>query len=210
MKRLNFNTQFYQDLVTEKSWFLLNRLKKEISFVLIGGWAVYLYTNSLKSKDIDIIIDYPALEKLRKDFLIHKNERLKKYEIKKEGIDIDIYLPYYSYLGLAVEKVIKETEQLQGFTVAKKEVLLITKIFAYLKRKTTIKGQKDLIDIISLLLLPDFDFDNFKQIIKKENLTNYQKHLEEIITDVKELPELNLNRHFYSKKKKEILLKLKN
>jgi hypothetical protein len=210
MKRLNFNTQFYQDLVTEKSWFLLNRLKKEVSFVLIGGWAVYLYTNSLKSKDIDIIIDYSALEKLRKDFLIHKNERLKKYEIKKEGIDIDIYLPYYSYLGLAVEKVIKETEQLQGFTVAKKEVLLITKIFAYLKRKTTIKGQKDLIDIISLLLLPDFDFDNFKQIIKKENLTDYQKHLEEIITDVKELPELNLNRHFYSKKKKEILLNLKN
>ena len=48
---------YYQDLITEKSWQILIRLKSKIDFVLIGGWAVYLYTKGLKSKDIDIVIE---------------------------------------------------------------------------------------------------------------------------------------------------------
>ncbi len=108
-------TNFYQNYLTDKSFQLLIELKKKIDFVLIGGWAVYFYTNALKSKDIDIIVDFSQLEKIKKDFSLEKNERLKKYQIKIEEIDIDIYLPFYSDLGVPVEKIINETLIINGF-----------------------------------------------------------------------------------------------
>ena len=113
-------TQFYQNIITQKSWELLLSIKKQFKFILIGGWAVFLYTKNLKSKDIDVIIDFKSLQKLKNNYEIHKNERLKKYEIKQEGIDIDIYLPYYSWLGLPVEKITPYTEIIESFTVVKK------------------------------------------------------------------------------------------
>lgn len=200
--------QYYQDLITEKSWQLLQSLRKKYHFVLIGGWAVYLYTRNLKSKDIDIIADYELLERLKKEFELSKNERLKKYEIKKEGIDIDIYLPYFSDLGLPVEKIIASIDQVDTFTVVKKEMLLITKIKAYLERRTSIKGQKDKIDIISLIFLNDFDFALFRNIIKENRLKGYLEILHDILSETKEVPELKLNKHFFAKRKKNILEKI--
>src|SRR3989338_3199496 len=96
---------YYHDLVTKQSWQELILLKKLIPFVLIGGWATYLYTKSLKSKDIDIIIDYPALSALKKFYDVHKNERLAKYEAVKGPVQIDIYLPHYSRLGIPAEEI---------------------------------------------------------------------------------------------------------
>jgi hypothetical protein len=45
---------YYNDLITQKSWQTLQVLRGRLEFVLIGGWAVYLYTKALKSKDIDL------------------------------------------------------------------------------------------------------------------------------------------------------------
>jgi len=70
--------EFWNDEIIEKSWEKLIELKSEIEFVLIGGWAVYLYTKLHKSKDIDIIVDYDALRRLQADYVMGKNERLKK------------------------------------------------------------------------------------------------------------------------------------
>ena len=47
---------YYRDSVTEASWQLLQKLKREYKFCLIGGWAVWLYTKQLKSKDIDLVV----------------------------------------------------------------------------------------------------------------------------------------------------------
>src|SRR3989338_4021762 len=98
-------TEFYHNLITEKSFKILQDLRKKFKFILIGGWAVFLYAKALKSKDIDIIIDYDELQKLKNDYDVAKNDRLKKYEIKIEEIDVDIYLPYFSELGLKVQEV---------------------------------------------------------------------------------------------------------
>ncbi|PJA53441.1 hypothetical protein CO166_01825, partial [Candidatus Roizmanbacteria bacterium CG_4_9_14_3_um_filter_36_11] len=136
-----------------------------------------------------------------------KNDRLRKYEIKKEGIDINIYLPYFSDLGLPVEKLIKHQDRNQGFTILKKEVLLVTKLKAYQGRGVTIKGVKDKIDIISLVLLPDFDFDFWRNFIKKERISVYSELIDKILLEIKEVPELNLNQHAFAKKKKEIIKK---
>lgn len=200
--------QFYQNIVTQKSWEQLQLIKKQFKCILIGGWAVYLFTKNLKSKDIDLIINFEALEKLKSIYEIYKNERLKKYEIKQGGIDIDIYLPYYSRLGLPVEKIISYTEKIETFSVLKKEVLLFTKLAAYIERKASVKGQKDKIDIMSLVLLPDIDFSIFKNFLSKNRKSQYIKILHNLIIETNEIKELSLNKHFFSKRKKEILYKL--
>lgn len=202
-------TNFYQNYLTDKSFKLLVELKKKIDFVLIGGWAVYFYTNALKSKDIDIIVDFSQLEKIKKDFSLEKNERLKKYQIKIEEIDIDIYLPFYSDLGIPVEKIINETLVINGFRLPKKEVLLVTKIIAYKNRQESIKGQKDLIDIISLLFLDDFDYQFFLNVLGK-NKKIIVNLLKSLIQETKRVNDLGLNQHLFSKKKKIILKKLES
>ncbi len=201
-------TDFYQNYLTDKSFQILVEFKKKIDFVLIGGWAVYFYTKALKSKDIDIIVDFSQLEKMKKDYFLEKNERLKKYQIKIEEVDIDIYLPFYSHLGIPIEKIMKKTTVVNGFCLPKKEVLLITKIYAYKNRQTSIKGQKDLIDIISLLLLGDFDFQEFIKLVGK-NKSEILTMLKSLIKETKEINELRLNRHLFAKEKKKILEKLK-
>jgi len=200
---------FYYQFITDKSFSILKQLKKDFDFVLVGGWAVYFYTHSLKSKDIDIIVDFSQLEDFKKQLPIEKNERLRKYQVKLEEIDIDIYLPFYSNLGLPVEEVIKEITLINGFTLPKKEVLLITKLNAYQNRKGSVKGQKDLIDILSLVLLEDFDFDYFLKLVKKYQLKDYQLTLEKIIKETSEVPELNLNRHFWGRERRRLVEKIK-
>ena len=163
---------YYQDLVTSKSFKILQNLKQNYDFILIGGWAVFLHTRGLKSKDIDIIIDYNELEKIRKKFVLNKNERLKKYEIQLDEIDVDIYLPHYSDLKIPLEQIRQYTCNVESFIILKPEILLILKQTAFFERQGSSKGEKDKIDIISLLDLDDFDFKLYQEILKKYNLTD--------------------------------------
>jgi len=95
--------EFWNSLLTEKSWNILQEIKGKFDFILIGGWASYLWTKTHKSKDIDIIIDLKTLYKIKNEYKLIKNDRLKKYEIKFGEIDVDIYVPYYSKLSLPIE-----------------------------------------------------------------------------------------------------------
>ena len=90
---------YYRDAVTQKSWQLLTELTRKFRFVLIGGWAVWLYTKQLKSKDIDIVVDLSQLVKLKTRFDLVKNNRLKKYEFRNGEVQVDVYTPYYSFPG---------------------------------------------------------------------------------------------------------------
>lgn len=189
---------FYNDLITQKSWEMLGQLKKKIKFVLIGGWAVYLYTKSLKSKDIDIIVDFDQLAKLKKEFAVTKNERLKKYEARREEVQIDIYLPHYSDLGIPVEEVIKNLSRRETFSVPVAEMLLMLKLLAYNQRKISVKGEKDRIDILALLSFTDIDFS---RVVQTEELKN-------LIKSTVKIPELGINEHQWSRKKKLVLEQL--
>ncbi len=196
---------FYHDLVTDKSWELLKKLKKNYDFILIGGWAVFLYTHALKSKDIDLVCEYDQLEKLKEEFAILKNERLKKYEAKTGGMDIDIYLPYYSNPGLPAEELKKYKWVVEGFTTVEKEILAILKQKVLLERKASLKGRKDLADLISLLRLPDFNWKMYQKIIKEYKLTSHLALIREIIQKTKAVEELDLNVHQMARLKKKIL-----
>src|SRR3989344_4833922 len=139
--------EYYQNFVREKSFQLLKKLQAEYYFILIGGWAVFFYTHALKSKDIDIIVDFDELDKLKKIHQVNKNERLKKYEINFGEFDVDIYLPFYSQFCLPVEYIQEHLNSIEGFTIPKIEILLILKQQAYQARRGSAKGEKDKLDI---------------------------------------------------------------
>lgn len=185
---------YYHDLITEKSWQLLRELKRKYRFTLIGGWAVYLYSHGLKSRDIDFIVDYETLEKLRSDYELIKNERLKKYEIHRGEFDIDIYVPFYSELGIPVEEIQKRTRTISGFTIPEPEVLLILKQKAFENRSQSLKGQKDTIDIFALLK-SEFNFGKYKKLLQEFKLGVYANNLSKLLKKTYEVPELGLNAH---------------
>lgn len=172
--------EFWNEIVIDKSWNLLQKLKKEIDFVLIGGWAIYFLTKAIKSKDIDIIIDFNNLSRL-KELGAVKNGNLKKYELELEGIDIDIYVPYYSKFILPIENIIEETIDIEGFKIPKPEILLILKQHAEISRRNVVKGQKDRTDILSLLINGKINFKTYKETLEKFKIENYLKHLKQVV-----------------------------
>lgn len=200
---------FYHNLITKKSWQLLQSLKKRYEFILIGGWAVFLYTKALKSKDIDLVIEHGELEKLREEFEVSKNERLKKYEARKEGMEIDIYVPFYSNPGLPAEDLGGFIANLEGFRIVEKEILAILKQKALIDRADTVKGKKDLADLISLFRLEDFDWQKYKKIIAEYNLGQFLDFTQELIGRTRKIDELDLNIHQMARLKKKLLLYLK-
>lgn len=200
--------EYYHNLITEKSFQILKDLRKKYQFVLIGGWAIFLYTKALKSKDIDLIVEFEELEKLKNDFSVFKNERLKKYETKIEEIDIDIYLPFYSRLGLPIEEIKKYVQSQEGFLVPLPEILLILKTFVFKQREVSPKGEKDLLDIFSLLKNDIIDWQKYQNFIKNYNLEKLNNDLNNLIKSAKPIAELNLNEQSIAKLKKKILLNI--
>ena len=198
--------EFWNSEIADASWEELLKLKKEIKFVLIGGWAVYIYTKLEKSKDIDIIVDYDSLKKLEQIYTISKNPILLKYEIKTSKFDIDIYLPYYSKLIVPPQDIVNMTRSVEGFTLPIPEVLLLLKIGAFNSRKTSIKGRKDLIDILGLLLFSEVDKPKFNELAKKYSvdLTFLRAEIKRI--DDETLRYLKLNKHEFSKLKDKLIL----
>ncbi len=202
--------EFWNSLLTEKSWKILQEMKKEpYSFIVIGGWAAYLWTKQHKSKDIDIILpNIKDLDFLKQKYDLKKNDHLKKYEIQFEEIDLDIYIPYYSQLTIPVEDIKKEITTIEGIPVVASEVLLILKQGAEIDRKDSIKGQKDRIDIVTLLCFAPIDFKKYTLILKKYNLEEYRVRLKQILTGFSDIKYLSLTHQEFVKIKKELLKKL--
>lgn len=201
--------EYWHSLITEKSWKILQELKSKFDFVLIGGWAIYLWTNGLKSKDIDIIVDFNVLERLKKEYELRKNDALKKYEIIVEEIDIDIYVPYFSRLGIPVEDIEAESSLIEGFKVANKEILLIMKQIAESSRNTSEKGEKDRIDILSILFFCDFDFKKYLILLKKYNKEEFYAKLLSLLKNFKDYKYFAMTPRQFKLKKNEILNKIK-
>ena len=200
--------EFWNSLLTEKSWEILQELKKEYEFILIGGWAIYLLTKQKKSKDVDIVVSIKELEKLKKENL-SKNDNLKKYEIKRGEIDIDIYTEYYSKLAIPVEDIKEYTIKTEGFSVPKPEIMLILKQAAYKDRENSIKGEKDLIDIASIIFLLNLDFNFYLKILKKYKMETFLDELARLIKNFKDYNSLNLTPRELKIKKNKVINILK-
>jgi len=204
--------EFWSELLTKASWEKLIELSKEIDLTVIGGWAAYLWTGLHKSKDIDILVDYDTLIKLQKEYKLEKNDRLKKYEIKFDKFDIDIYLPGYSKLAIPVGDIIKKyPTKVRGIATVSPEILLILKQGAEIERRNTIKGKKDSIDILTLLIHAPIDLKEYKEILSKYEKENYIEELANVIKnfDDRDLQYLGIDFMKFKRWKKDILEKLK-
>lgn len=196
---------FYHGLITDKSWKILRQLRAKYEFILIGGWAVFLYTHAMKSKDIDLVLEHAELVKLRERFEVSKNARLKKYEARYSEVEIDVYVPYYSNPGLPAEDLRNFSVSIEGFKTVEKEILAILKQRALMDRIHSIKGRKDLIDLISLISSEDFDWDRYRKTLKGYGLQEYLRFAKEEIAKVSEINEIGLNVHKMARLKKKIL-----
>jgi len=175
--------EIWNEAIVEKSWRLLQYLHRRYDFVLIGGWAIYFYTKSLKSKDIDFVTTIEELKRIGLEMNIHKNERLRKYEIKLKGIDVDIYIPYWSKLIVPPEDIIENARIVEGFKIADVEDIIILKLDAEIDRKRSIKGFKDRVDIIALLLSGFVDKERLHKKIHRYGGEKYLRELERIIVE---------------------------
>ena len=197
--------EFWNSDITEESWNKLQEMRKSFDFILIGGWAIYVYTKMHKSKDIDIIVDYDVHRSLGSLGKVQKNDRLHKYEIKSERFDIDVYLPGYSKLALPPEEIFKDlNRRVEGFRVPTPEALMVLKLGAAKERLKSIKGEKDAIDILSMLFFSDFNPELFKKIVEKNRGNEYVRLLLSILrsADRREISYLNLNEKTFSGLKK--------
>lgn len=199
--------EYYHNLITQESFKLLKTWQRKYNFVVIGGWAVWLWAKALKSKDIDLVISFETLAKLRDQFEVVKNDRLKKYEIKTNGIDIDLYLPHYSNPGIAAESIDPHVVVREGFKTPTPELLLILKQHAYQQRKISIKGEKDKIDIVALFSMPEFDFLRYLKLVDQHRPES-TKELQLLLKETIQVPELALNRQKFAKLKRLISQKI--
>lgn len=177
--------EFWNDTVIDKSWKILIELTKRFDVTVIGGWAVYLLTKNLKSRDIDIIVDYETLQRISQEFGIKKNMNLRKYEAVVEEISVDIYVPYFSELVIPVEDLKDFTMVVEAVRIVKPEALLILKQQAEIERANSVKGQKDRTDILNILINTEFDFNNYLRLIKQYKREEYLSRLKSIIINAK-------------------------
>lgn len=124
--------------------------------------------------------------------------------------DIDIYLPHYSKIGFRLEEIKKHIRIIDGFKVPRAEILLALKLFAYHDRKNSIKGDKDKIDIISILDSTAIDWKFLKIIDEKYKAVPLVEETKEIVSSVNKIDELSLSEHKFSKLKHRIIREIDN
>ncbi|MDG7038675.1 MAG: hypothetical protein JRN37_05920 [Nitrososphaerota archaeon] len=204
--------EFWNTEITEASWQGLQALRRKMDFLLIGGWAAYIYSRLQKSRDVDIVVDYDALSSLSKEYQLIKNERLRKYEVKMSKYDIDIYVPNYSVLTIPPGDLItKYRTEVEGFSLPTPEALLALKLGAALDRKGSIKGEKDAVDILGLLFYAGLDMARLRAVLSKYRLSHGIDLMISLLNgfDRSALAYLNLNENSFSKLKHSYLPELK-
>jgi hypothetical protein len=196
---------YYHDLVTRRSWEALQALRTQFDFLLIGGWAAYLYTKALKSKDIDLIVDFSRLSALAKHYTVIKNERLKKYEAVSGEVQIDVYLPHYSELGIPVHILRSHTRSVEGFTCLEPTYLLALKLYTLAERARTPKGEKDFLDCLALIHSGVSDLKEAAALLKRYGHTEGLAIFRTLLGEHRQVPELSLNAHHLARLKKRLV-----
>lgn len=172
-------SQYYADAITQQSEALLRRLRELVpQAVVLGGWAVYLYADGQRSKDVDIAVVADELGALQREFgaRLRRNDQLRKYEVVLDsGIELDIFVAFVSNSGIAIERVMDCSRPIAGYRVLCPEGLLLLKLCAWLDRIGRPKGDKDEIDIVSLLASVTIDWERYRGYVALAGLWYREK-----------------------------------
>jgi len=131
--------------------------------------------------------------------------RYQDLEILKEEVEIDIYVPFYSNPGIPAEEIKKFTTKIEGFEVPEKEMLTLLKQKALLNRQDSVKGRKDLADLVSLFKSADFNWRKYDNLVKEFQLKKEAEDVALIIKKTVKIEEIDLNVHQMARLKKKIL-----
>lgn len=141
--------------------------------VLIGGWATYIRTRVAKSHDIDIIVDHATLAKLGEKFQLSPSRHIggRKFEIKVEGVGVDVYPVYQSKLGqrlqIPVEVLMNHIEKIDRTRILTTDAQFVAKMAALLDRQDTLPGEKDRREMWALINSgPGVDFNVVTRILR--------------------------------------------
>ena len=199
--------EFWNSDITGESWNQLISLSKKYKFVLIGGWAIYMYTKLQKSRDIDMVVDYVQTRPLFADFQMRNNPSLRKYEIKFQKFNVDVYTPFYSRLSVSPQDLLNNYRVIENIMVSRVEEMLILKPGAFYDRKSRIKGQKDRVDIAGLVFYSTVDYSRLRVLLNQYKKESYMDLLLDAVGNIDRhlLPYLNLNESTYSKIRKRTL-----
>ncbi len=159
--------QFWNEEKTSSSKRTLDLLAEKIGFVLIGGWAVFLYTGAQMSEDIDLAIGYDSLSFFKKYGLNDYGGINIKYTII-DGAVVDLFIEGYADkdLPFPVSDIIKECSVEGNIKVVNKEMLMLLKLWGYF-RADEAKSRKDVVDVITLLFYSKPDMKSIKEYVKR-------------------------------------------
>ena len=174
-------TEIWPEHITNKSWRVLNELAARMNPVLIGGWAVYLWTGTLKSADVDLFATDDNLWKI--GARVKKHPKLKKYHALIDDVDIDIYTPSTCGLVVPAGEVFKNRwyALVKEFNVLLPEPLLVLKCEAAQKRWAGRKGFKDRCDVLSLLRFERLDLKMLGEFLHRYEKIDIAETLHEIV-----------------------------
>lgn len=125
--------------------------------VVLGGWSTFLRAAVAKSHDIDVIVDHQTLDKLKAKHELSASQHVsgRKFELKIDGVGVDVYPVYQSKLGqklqIPVEVLIERTERIGGVRVLTPEAQFVAKMAALLDRPDSLAGEKDRREMLALL-----------------------------------------------------------
>lgn len=173
-------------MLTKESWEKLLELSKKYDFILIGGWAAFLWTKTHKSRDIDVVVDQTTLNRFKSEFRLFKNERLRKYEVKFEKFDLEVYVEYYSRLAIPPEELKLYKSTVEGISTLRPEALLVLKQAAEIDRRGSTKGTKDAIDILTILLHAQIDWEYYLSLLEKYGKENFLPELQNTVASYDE------------------------
>ncbi len=125
--------------------------------ILIGGLAIFLHFlnhNKLplqepekvsfrKIKDIDFIVDYEILDKLKKNYTVFHNRKMKMYELLLDDTKLNAFGAFDNMLNLSLQFQ-KNAVELFGIKVASIPDLILMKEQTVKDRPNSTKNKADL------------------------------------------------------------------
>jgi predicted nucleotidyltransferase len=158
-------------------------LSIETDLGVIGGWAIWAYNPYKYSMDIDIVLEQSGFWKVRERLLQlgfnqtsgrHLGTKGFKKALEDGAIEVDVY---DDKIGpFTAEEVLKRSLKKDLFgmkaNVASPTDLTILKMYALADRRGSGKGQKDISDLIALLLVErrDIDVSEVKSVVGRKAL----------------------------------------
>ena len=150
---------------------------------VIGEWAIWAYNPYKYSMDIDIVLKPGDLWKVREKLLelrfnetsgSHLGEKGFKKALEDGVIEVDVYDemigPFKA--GDVLRRSVKKKLFGHMTKVASPTDLLILKLHALMERQESVKGQKDISDLIALLLAArgEMDVEKVREAVAKKAL----------------------------------------